>query len=288
MNVYSPLRYPGGKRRIAPYLKKILKDNQLCDGVYVEPYAGGASVALSLLLDGYVSKIIINDVDQSVYAFWWSVLNETNEFCKLIEETPVTIPNWKEQAARQRNKQKCSLIELGFSTFFLNRTNRSGILSAGVIGGITQDGQWKIDSRYNKIELIERIQRIARHKKQIELRNSDALELIKSIKKSLPEKSIIYMDPPYYVKGSALYLNYYKDRDHKQIFEDLQLLENIHWILTYDNVEVIRNLYKNFRQEKYNLRYTASRSVVGQELMIFSDRLKVVKPLRRFEKGGHL
>ena len=261
MNVYSPLRYPGGKRRIAPYLKKILKDNQLCDGVYVEPYAGGASVALSLLLDGYVSKIIINDVDQSVYAFWWSVLNETNEFCKLIEETPVTI---------------------------LNRTNRSGILSAGVIGGITQDGQWKIDSRYNKIELIERIQRIARHKKQIELRNSDALELIKSIKKSLPEKSIIYMDPPYYVKGSALYLNYYKDRDHKQIFEDLQLLENIHWILTYDNVEVIRNLYKNFRQEKYNLRYTASRSVVGQELMIFSDRLKVVKPLRRFEKGGHL
>lgn len=279
MNFYSPLRYPGGKGRLAPYFKQILKDNQLCDGVYVEPYAGGAAVALSLLLDCYASKVIINDIDRSIFAFWDSVLNETEEFCELIEKTPVSISVWKEQAAIQRNKEKYSLIELGFSTFFLNRTNRSGILSAGAIGGVNQSGDWKIDARYNKNELIDRIQLISRHRKKIDLYNLDAIELLESIEYKLPNKSIIYLDPPYYVKGSSLYLNYYSDEDHKQIFKELQKMEKIHWILTYDYVEEIKNLYANYRKTDYKLHYTARTSVIGRELMIFSNRLENITAL---------
>lgn len=279
MIVYSPLRYPGGKGKIAPYFKQILRDNELCDGVYVEPYAGGASVALSLLFDGYVSKIIINDIDRSIFAFWSSILNETDAFCEMVEKTPVTISVWKEQAAIQHDKHACDLFELGFSTFFLNRTNRSGILSGGVIGGLQQEGKWKIDARYNKKELIGRIKRIAHYRNRIELHNLDTLELLKKIQKTLPHKSIIYLDPPYYVKGSDLYLNYYKDQDHKNIFEELQNMQDIHWIMTYDNVKEIKELYSEYRKENYNLRYTARTSAIGQELMIFSNTLNVSKPL---------
>lgn len=69
MDYCSPLRYPGGKGKVADYFKQIFRDNSLYDGVYVEPYAGGASVALSLLFNEYVSKIIINDIDRSIFAF---------------------------------------------------------------------------------------------------------------------------------------------------------------------------------------------------------------------------
>lgn len=275
MSVYSPLRYPGGKGKIVPYFKQIIKNNLLFDGAYVEPYAGGASVALSLLLDEYVSKIIINDIDRSIYAFWHSVLNENENLCKLIEKTPVTIKVWKKQKAIQHFKEKSGLLELGFSTFFLNRTNRSGILNAGAIGGLKQNGKWKIDARYNKEELINRIKRISLYKDRIELYNCDASKLVKSVINFLPQKTLFYFDPPYYVKGKNLYLNYYTDNDHQQIAKDIQSLHRQKWILTYDNVKPIQKLYAAYRRKKYNLRYSAGRAEIGQELMIFSNNLSL-------------
>ena len=154
MNFYSPLRYPGGKGKVADYFKQIFRENFLYDGIYVEPYAGGASVALSLLFNEYASKIIINDIDRSIFSFWHSVLNNTDELCKLIFDTPVTVDNWEIQRHVQKNKHQQNLLEVGFSTFYLNRTNRSGIISAGIIGGRQQTGEWKIDARFNKKNLI--------------------------------------------------------------------------------------------------------------------------------------
>jgi len=277
MTNYSPLRYPGGKGKIVPYFKQVFRDNHLCDGVYVEPYAGGASVALSLLLDGYASKVIINDIDRSIFAFWHAMLNETDKFCARIENTPVTIKIWKEQTSKQRLKAKCNLLDLGFSTFFLNRTNRSGILSGGVIGGLKQAGDWKINARYNKEELIRRIERIARYRKRIELHNLDALELIGTVQRTLPAKSLIYLDPPYYIKGRALYLNHYAENDHRKIFEKLQKIKRVRWIVTYDDVKAIRDMYARYKQKRYGLQYSACTSTVGQEMMIFSDNLQVTK-----------
>src|SRR4030067_1583777 len=158
MGVYSPLRYPGGKGKVADYFKQIYKENLLYDGVYVDPYAGGASVALSLLFNEYASKIIINDIDRSIFAFWYSVLNKTDRFCRLIKDIPLTIDTWEAQKKIQEEKNRHGLLKVGFSTFFLNRTNRSGILGAGVIVGRQQTGKWKIDARYNKAELINRIE----------------------------------------------------------------------------------------------------------------------------------
>jgi len=277
MEFYSPLRYPGGKGKVADYFKQIFKDNLLYDGVYVEPYAGGASVGLSLLFNEYASRIIINDIDRSIYAFWDSVLNRTDELCKLIHDTPVNVKNWNEQKRIQLDRQRFGLLKVGFSTFYLNRTNRSGILNAGIIGGRNQLGTWKIDARYNKKDLINRIERIALYKNKISLHNSDAVKLVRTLKKTLPTKTLFYFDPPYYVKGKDLYLNYYNDQNHEEIASAIHDLNIQKWIVTYDNVKQIRKLYLDFRQKQYYLNYSAAKASKGQEVMIFSDNLFIAK-----------
>jgi DNA adenine methylase len=275
MRFYSPLRYPGGKGKISKYFKDLLQTNNLRESIYVEPYAGGASVALSLLIDGYVSRIIINDIDLSIYAFWHSVLNQPDKLCNLIEKTPVNIKTWEDQKEIQKNKVRTGLLELGFSTFFLNRTNRSGIIRAGVIGGKKQQGKWKIDARYNQKDLIERIKLIASHKDRIELHNKDAVVLINELSKKLPKNALFYLDPPYHVKGKDLYLNHYVDKDHKDIAEAIKKLNKQRWVITYDNAPLIRDLYSSYKQVKYFLRYSAAKSKKGEELMIFSRNIYV-------------
>ena len=269
----SPLRYPGGKLKVVDYVKRLFEANDLLDGTYIEPYAGGASVALTLLFSEYASRIKINDIDRSIFAFWHSVLNETEELCRLITDTPVNMDMWQVQRDVQARKLDAELLELGFSTFFLNRTNRSGILSGGVIGGKNQDGNFKIDARFNKKDLIERIESVAEYADRIELTSIDAVELIKSIRKPA-EKSFCYLDPPYYVKGRDLYLNYYNDDDHRDIAKAIKKYKG-KWIISYDAVPFISELYSDFRQKEYYLSYSAGNPSKGKEIIVYSDGLVV-------------
>jgi len=274
---YSPLRYPGGKGKIAEYIKDIYRENLLYDGVYIEPYAGGASVALSLLFNQYASSIIINDLDKSIHSFWKSVLKAPEKLCKKISDTKITVKTWEKQKYTQKNKKEFDYLDLGFSTFFLNRTNRSGILSAGIIGGKNQNGSYKIDARFNKKELINRITKIAEYKNQIKLYNKDAVKLIEYLKPKLDKNSLFYFDPPYYVKGKQLYLNYYNDEDHIEIANSISNIDNQRWIVTYDNVPFISTKYKSYRKFSFSLNYHVASAKKGEELMIFSDSLYIPK-----------
>lgn len=271
----SPLRYPGGKAKLSNYIMQVIKQNDLHEGVYIEPYVGGGSVALSLLQKDAVQKVIINDKDRSIYAFWHSALNETDALCRLISETDVTIDVWAVQKEIQKHKEEEDLLSVGYSTFFLNRTNRSGILKAGVIGGQNQEGRYKIDARFNKDDLILRIQKIAMLADRIELHNLDAVELLETLDFENRENALIYLDPPYYVKGSGLYLNYYKDKDHRQIAKTVAGLDGYRWLITYDNVPFIASLYGKYRTAVFELNYSASNSGKGQEIMIYSDNLVI-------------
>lgn len=273
MSILSPLRYPGGKSKISNFFKQFVKDNDLLDGVYVEPYAGGASVALSLLFDEYVSKIIINDKDRSIYAFWHSVLYDTENLCRLIAETPVTMENWKKLRELQKvdKKNQASLLDLGFSTFFMNRTNRSGIIKAGVIGGYAQTGNYKMDARYRKDELLKRIHRIASYADRIELHNEDAVDFIQKIANQNIDKTILYLDPPYYKKGQGLYMNYYKESDHRDIKSLVSRLGQMRWVVSYDNSEFIKSLYQEFHHQEFRLNYSANNNGTGTEVIFFSD-----------------
>lgn len=268
----SPLRYPGGKLKVVDYVKQLMEVNDLKGGTYIEPYAGGASVALSLLFSKHASKIKINDIDRSIYAFWHSVLNETDALCRMISDTPVTMDVWQAQHELQKHKDEVDLLELGFSTFFLNRTNRSGILNGGVIGGKNQDGNFKMDARFNKADLIERIERVAGYADLIELTSMDAVELIKHYKRTPAQKTFCYLDPPYYVKGRDLYLNYYNDDDHRAIAQAIKKYKG-KWIISYDAVPFLKDLYKDYRQQEYYLSYSAGNPSKGKELMVYSNGL---------------
>ena len=273
---YSPLRYPGGKNKLAPFIAKICADNSI-SGHYIEPYSGGAAVALFLLFEGFVKNITINDNDRSIYAFWHSVLNNSDKLCDKISSTPVTIEEWKRQREVQKNKENYDLLELGFSTFFLNRTNRSGIIKGGVIGGINQSGQYKLDCRYNKDELIKRIKNIAQQRDNISLYNEDALTLldIDFICDSNPNSTLLYFDPPYYVKGQSLYTNYYKKNHHKLLCDKIKSLRNINWLVSYDDADEIKLLYSDYHKIEYCINHTASSTKKGKELIFFSPSIVV-------------
>ena len=201
---YSPLRYPGGKSKLSAYVLETIKLNHLLGGTYVEPFAGGAAIAWYLLLEGHVNKIYINDLNPSIHAFWHCVLNDADKLCKLIKDTAVTIEEWHIQKEIQFS-DNTTLLQRGFSTFFLNRTNRSGIIKGGVIGGLDQVGNYKVDCRYNKERLIGQIKAIASRKDQINLNNLDAAEFLDDVLPSIDDKCLINIDPPYYVKGRGLY-----------------------------------------------------------------------------------
>ena len=270
----SPLRYPGGKNKLSAFIAKVCIDNNV-NGHYVEPYSGGASVALFLLLENFVNKITINDKDRSIYAFWHSVINKTKKLCELIEKTDITIEEWEKQKEIQKNKNKADLLELGFSTLFLNRTNRSGIINAGVMGGRKQNGNYLIDCRFNKTEIIRRIKRIASRKNDIRLYKKDAIKLIEKIEKEAKDSNIIfYFDPPYFLKGNTLYMNHYKDKDHQRVSEKIKKIKNINWIVSYDNVDEIQELYFGYRKKEYSFKHTAYTSREGKEILFFSENLK--------------
>lgn len=272
MTFYSPLRYPGGKNKLSSFIAKVCIDNHI-NGHYVEPYSGGASVALFLLIEGYVNKITINDKDRSIYAFWHCVLRDTKKLCQLIHDAEITIENWQKQVEIQKNKKSVSLLELGFSTLFLNRTNRSGIIRAGVMGGINQTGNYKMDCRFNKEDIINRIKVIAKHKKNIKLYNKDAIKLIDLIEKQSNNNTIFYFDPPYYLKAESLYMNHYSHKNHKIVSDRISKINNIKWIVSYDNDENIQKLYQNFRSKEFTFNHSAYESRVGKEILFFSPEI---------------
>lgn len=271
----SPLRYPGGKTCLYQTLAKILRLNRLERGHYVEPYAGGCGLALSLLYGGHVSDIHINDLDKSVWAFWFCVLNKSEDLIRLVQHRPVTVKEWLRQREIQRNVRSANTLELGFSTLFLNRTNRSGVIKgAGVIGGLLQRGNYKIDCRFNREDLARRIRRVAKYKSRIHLTNLDALQFLKETERELPEGTFYCIDPPYFTKGSSLYTNSYGPGEHATVAKVILKLKH-KWIVTYDRAPEIRELYTRRRQYQLEIQYSIQTKRVGSEILIASKGLRL-------------
>ena len=228
-----------------------------------------------------LSDIHINDVDTSIWAFWYSVLEQTDDLIHRIRSTPVTIDEWWVQKEIHTKKETDDPVSLGFATFFLNRTNRSGIVkAAGVIGGLDQSGPYKLDCRFNKEDLERRIRRVARYRNRIHLDRKDALAFIKKTNRNLPKSTFFCMDPPYFSKGQGLYTNFYKPEDHSFLAKSILALEKP-WIVTYDNVSAISTLYKERRQYQFSVNYSLETKRRATELLIASKGLRVPAEVRR-------
>ena len=287
----SPLRYPGGKQILARVTASFIEANGLDGCVYAEPYAGGAGAALSLLYSEHVSKVLLNDADPCVYAFWRSVLTRTDDLLRLVRDTPLTITEWRRQREIYRSRSTESQLRLGFAAFYLNRTNRSGIIkNGGVIGGLTQRGEWKLDARFNRSDLVRRLARVALYKARISVTKMDALRFMRTrvepIASADPRGVLVYLDPPYYNKGSELYLNYYSPEDHRALASYLRGPRPFRWILTYDRSRPIISLYSWANQFCFKLPYSANRRRDGHEVLIAPKELRIHSTWRRGIRGS--
>lgn len=273
MNLRTPLRYPGGKRKLTNFVEQLISCNALTGCDYAEPYAGGAGLAMELLRRDSVRTLWLNDIDKGIASFWKLVLDKPDLLCSMIENVDVSIEEWHKQKALLHSDDS---ILRGFATFFLNRTNRSGIIKGGVIGGKNQDGKWKLDCRFNKSALIDRIRAISLLSDRIHFFNMDALDfLTTAIPRDL--KSVLFnLDPPYYVKGSGLYTNSYNGSDHLKVSAFIRS-ETRPWIVSYDNHEFIRKIYSGCKYIEYGLTYTAQRKTAGKEIMFFGNIKSIPK-----------
>lgn len=264
----SPL--PGGKSRLSGFLRTVVELGGWTDREYAEPYAGGAGAALSLLMDGTVPRIAINDLDPAVFRFWRAAVHESDRFADHIRSVPLNLDEWREQKATYRDPNAPD-FERGFAMFYLNRTNRSGVLHAGVIGGQKQAGKYRIDARFNREELAKRIEAIGSRRGDIAVTSLDGAEFIRT---KLDEGAFIYADPPYYEKGALLYLNAFDDAAHEALANLLTSRPDAVWLLTYDDCSAIRRLYRGRYQGTFELPYSAHRSERARELMVMSTPVR--------------
>ena len=271
IHFYSPLRYPGGKSGLLDVMRKIIRSNHMTRTIFIEPYAGGAGVALGLLLSDFVDRIVINDLDPAIFAFWTSVIENNEEFIRKINCIPLTIEEWSHQKKIATGELPSTLNERGFATFFLNRTNRSGVLNAGPIGGLDQLGKDKINARFNRSTLAERVRLIGAYGNRITLSSTDGVNVIDEY--SSFGQSLIYADPPYYVKGATLYYNSLVHADHKRLARALRAVASTRWVLTYDDAPEIQELYEFSRSTDFRLTYSAHKSKKASERIYFSDGL---------------
>ena len=271
----TPLRYPGGKQKLAPFVDEVLRANDAIGWNYVEPYAGGSGVAMQLLLADRVRRVYLNDSSRHIYAFWKSILQQPEAFCQRISRCSLSIGTWKQHREVFRHPDEHDLMDLGFSTFYLNRCNRSGVLTAGVIGGLEQDGEWTIGARFPRKELIQRIEAIVEYASRIVVSNQDAEAFLVGKVNSLPAQTRVYCDPPYYARAERLYLDHYAPDDHIRLARVIQSKLKRPWLVSYDGHPEILSLYGRRRHFLYSLQYSAMRSYAGSEVFMFSDDLNI-------------
>lgn len=277
----SPLRYPGGKSALARTLRDIIVANDLRFCTYAEPFAGGCGLALRLLFDGVVARLSLNDLDPAIWAFWFSTLNHTEELASRIEAANVSVEAWHQHRAVLLEGSTDDIVSLGFAAFFLNRTNRSGIIkSGGIIGGLDQRGKYKIDCRFNRSELAGRVRRIGLYRERIELTRLDAVDFLNHFEEGGTESTLLCIDPPYFNKGSSLYSNFYRKEDHATLAQRVLRL-TCPWIMTYDDAPQIQALYKDCPAYRFSINYSAQQKRVGTELMVHSAGLKIPYHIQR-------
>ncbi len=274
----SILRYPGGKTQLSKFVYHTIQLNEIENPIYCEPFCGGAGIALTLLLAGQVEEIILNDFDSAIYSIWNAVIHNTDSFINKIQQTPITMDEWHRQHEIYNHLKDISgySFDLAYAAFFLNRTNRSGIITGGPIGGIRQTSKYHLDCRFNIPVIVKKIEDIAKYSNKIHLYSEDGIYFIKEVLPKYNKKNLFtYFDPPYYEQGKSLYKNGLTDHYHQQLADAIQNLEYHKWIATYDNVQQIRNLYGASTQFLYTLHYTANVKRHEKELLFSNCNTKI-------------
>jgi DNA adenine methylase len=234
----SPFRYPGGKTWLVPRIRQWLGSLQERPDLYVEPFAGGGIVALTVAFEQLADHVVMVELDPQVAAVWRTILegdaawlaNAIVDF-KLNEHT-------LEAALAQ---PATSTQELAFQTILKNRTYRGGILAPGA-GKIKYGENGKgLLSRWYPATISRRILEIARIRDRITFFEGDGLAVSKQYTDNA--RCAFFIDPPYTAStkraGSRLYL--YSELDHTELFRLASTFAG-DFLMTYDNADELRAL----------------------------------------------
>ena len=270
--VLSPLRYPGGKRRLVPYLAALLTENNLQPGLFAEPYAGGASVSLELLSLDLVKRVVIGDADPMVNAFWETVMTDVDWLCEEVESIALDVATWermKETRFRARRK-------LALACLYLNRTSFNGALHwrAGPIGGKAQESDYDIGCRFPRERLISRLQKCAEMADRIDVAPAqNAMTTVRQVRERARREDasvFFYLDPPFWAKSNYLYRHAFTEIEHERLADQLQWIQDP-FVLSYDPAPEIVELYTGHSAGKVaeiELLYSGSSRSAGAEILI--------------------
>jgi len=273
MKFLSPLRYPGGKAKMGPFLERLIECQLKRPTVYAEPFAGGAGAAFHLLAQGTVKRIALNDLNDGIAAFWSAVFFETERLVAAVETAQPSLRAWYQQREIYLD-DRAEPFDRGFATFFLNRTNRSGILGARPIGGMDQVGTWKIDARFNRTKLVDRINYLATFRSKVSVSQLNGEDFLRKLDADRAT-TLFYVDPPYLKQGEDLYLANMTYRDHLDLARTLQRLKSP-WVLTYDHDDRIPDeLYAGLPCATFFVSHTAARQHIGKEYLVVPRSVRV-------------
>lgn len=250
------------------YMKKL---DPTLEKVIAEPYCGGAGAALILLADGDADMVVLNDADLRVYSAWLAMLEEPERFVAKLSNVRLDIAEWLYHRDLVDGYSGSEYdFEVGFSTFYMNRTTRSGIiLNAGPIGGYDQRGKWKLDARFNVQRLTNQVLWLATNRHRIRLSNFDGLSFIdRERRMPAADNTLFFIDPPYVKAGGRLYYDGMSEAKHIAL-SDLLTTGNIrHWILTYDDAPLIRQLYRSQKCSNISVNYSLQSKRLENEILV--------------------
>ena len=246
----TPLRYPGGKTWLLDYVKAFARFHKLSSTTIVEPYGGSASISVGLIRSQLVTDATVCERDPLIVAFWNVAIHRNEELIEYLSSLEINMETWY-GLRRYLDLEKTNLqneLEAAGAFLFFNRTNYSGIIKGGPLGGKKQLSKYKLNCRFNKGRIADKIRSLKALEDKLKIIQIDGLEYMKNHALQSPDNVFFYVDPPYYGAGKDLYRFYFTDFDHQQLSAFLTGTE-IPWLLSYDDAEFIRNLY----QKKSNL-----------------------------------
>ena len=265
----SPLRYPGGKTWLIPHIREWLRETQ--PEILIEPFAGGAIVSLTAVMEELVSSTMMIEIDRDVAAFWRSALESgatLSEWVRRFSPTHESVAQLAAEAPR-------TVEEHGFRTLVLNRTRRGGILAPGA--SLTRKGEngKGILSRWYPETLARRLAAIGEYADRLAFLEGDGMKVLPVLLRGWGRRAGVFLDPPYTAHGgkragSRLYAH--TDIDHAALFAMLAAHDSS-FLMTYDVAPEIVGLVEQYGFDAVSLSMKNTHHNRIAEIVITPDRL---------------
>jgi DNA adenine methylase len=271
----SPLRYPGGKARMAPWLTDTFEALlwPMDVEIWLEPFGGGAGAALTALASGRVPEAWIVEANPALAAFWTTVMNDGPAMADRVERTVPTLGMFQDSrqtVAAALDGERIDTFKLGLAAFILNRCSRSGMIlpSVGPIGGKAQTGLHTVAARFNAAALADRIRTVHALGDRFKVFAGDGISFLEDLPASgVQDEVFCFVDPPYIGVGNDLYAIGMDDDLHQRLANALNRL-TAPWLLTYDAHPQIPQLYPDSQVLEFDIPHTAGSSRVGTEYLV--------------------